>query len=330
MLTALFLSRLQFAFTISFHIIFPSFTIGLAAWLAVLEGLHLATARPVYRRLFDFWLKIFGVAFGLGVVSGVVMGFEFGTNWSRLSEATGPIQGPLLSYETFTAFALEASFFGMLIFGRPRVSPALYFLSTLMVALGTTFSAFWIMVNNSWMQAPTGYELRHGVFVPTDWHAIIFSPVVWVRFPHMLIAAYLTGAFCVAATGAWYKLRNTYAAESGVMLRMGLYLAALLVPVQLLFGHLNGDYVHEKQPAKFAAIEARWHDEQPAAEVLIAIPDLASESNRFELKIPYLGSLIATNTLTSKEVGLTSFPPEERPPVASHFSLSGSWLAAAC
>lgn len=319
MFTALFLSRLQFAFTISFHIIFPSFTIGLAAWLAVLEGMHLVTARPVYRRLFDFWLKIFGVAFGLGVVSGVVMGFEFGTNWSRLSEATGPIQGPLLSYETFTAFALEASFFGMLIFGRARVSPALYFLSTLMVALGTTFSAFWIMVNNSWMQAPVGYQLQNGIFVPTDWYAIIFSPVVWVRFPHMLIAAYLTGAFCVAATGAWYRLRNTYAVESAVMLRMGLYLAAIVVPLQLFFGHLNGDFVHEKQPAKFAAIEGRWHDEQPAAEVLIAIPDPVSESNRFELKIPYLGSLIATMTLNSKEVGLTSFPREERPPVLIPF-----------
>jgi cytochrome d ubiquinol oxidase subunit I len=171
--------------------------------------MHLVTARPVYRRLFDFWLKIFGVAFGMGVVSGIVMGFEFGTNWSRLAEATGPIQGPLITYETFTAFALEASFFGVLIFGRPRVSPVVYFFSTLMVALGTTFSAFWIMVNNSWMQAPVGYQIQDGVFVPTDWAAIIFSPVVWVRFPHMLIAAYLTGAFCVAATGAWYKLRNS-------------------------------------------------------------------------------------------------------------------------
>ena len=215
-MTALFLSRLQFAFTVSFHIIFPSFTIGLAAWLCVLEGLHLVTRSPVYRRLFDFWLKIFGVAFGLGVVSGIVLGFEFGTNWSQLSEATGPIQGPLLSYETFTAFALEASFFGVLIFGRPRVSRVLYFFSTLMVALGTTFSAFWIMVNNSWMQAPVGFELQNGVYVPTDWSAIIFSSVVWVRFPHMLIAAYLTGAFCVAATGAWYRLRNAHAMEAGI------------------------------------------------------------------------------------------------------------------
>ena len=318
-LTALFLSRLQFAFTVSFHIIFPSFTIGLAAWLAVLEGLHLTTERPVYRRLFDFWLKIFGLAFGLGVVSGIVMGFEFGTNWSRLSEASGPIQGPLLSYESFTAFALEASFFGVLIFGRARVRPLNYFLATLMVALGTTFSAFWIMVNNSWMQAPVGYAVQNGAFVPTDWSAIIFSPVVWVRFPHMLLAAYLTGAFCVAATGAWYRLRNTYGAEARVMLRMGLSLAALLVPVQLFFGHLNGDYVHERQPAKFAAIEGRWHDEQPAAEVMIALPDEASESNRIEIAVPVLGSLIATMTFDSKEVGLTDFPKAERPPVAIPF-----------
>jgi cytochrome d ubiquinol oxidase subunit I len=318
-LTALLLSRLQFAFTVTFHIIFPSFTIGLAAWLCVLEGLHLVTARPVYRRLFDFWLKIFGVAFGMGVVSGIVMGFEFGTNWSQLAEATGPIQGPLITYETFTAFALEASFFGVLIFGRPLVSPVLYFFSTLMVALGTTFSAFWIMVNNSWMQAPVGYQIRNGAFVPTDWAAIIFSPVVWVRFPHMLIAAYLTGAFCVAATGAWYRLRNTYATEARVMLRMGLFLAAVLVPVQLFFGHLNGEYVHDLQPAKFAAIEARWHDEQPAAEVLIAIPDAATETNHLEFKIPYLGSLIATMRLDSKEVGLTDFPRSDRPPVAIPF-----------
>jgi cytochrome d ubiquinol oxidase subunit I len=317
--TALFLSRLQFAFTVSFHIIFPSFTIGLAAWLTVLEACHLVTGKPVYRRLFEFWLKIFGVTFGLGVVSGIVLAFEFGMNWSRLSEVTGPIQGPLLTYESFTAFALEASFFGVLIAGRNRVRPVVYLLSTMMVALGTTFSAFWIMVNNSWMQAPVGYIMQNGVFVPTDWKAIIFSPVVWVRFPHMLIAAYLTGAFCVAATGAWYRLNDKFAVEGMLMLRMGLFLAAILVPVQLFMGHLNGDYVHERQPAKFAAIEGRWHDEQPAGEVLIAFPDAANEANRFELKIPYLGSLIASMRLDSKETGLTSFAREDRPPVAIPF-----------
>jgi cytochrome bd ubiquinol oxidase subunit I len=317
--TALLLSRLQFAFTISFHIIFPSFTIGLAAWLTVLEILHLKTGRSAYQRLFEFWLKIFGVAFGLGVVSGVVMAFQFGTNWSELAKMSGPIQGPLLSYETFTAFALEASFFGVLVFGRSRVPPWFYLLSTAMVALGTTLSAFWIMINNSWMQAPVGYVLENGAFVPNDWAKIIFNSVVWVRFPHMLLASYLTGAVCVAATGAWHLLRGEYLAESKIMLRMGLFLAAALLPIQLLFGHLVGDYVHDYQPAKFAAIEARWHDEQPAGEVLIAIPDTAAQTNKYEVKIPILGSIIASMSLNSKEVGLTDFAPQDRPPVLIPF-----------
>src|SRR5271170_2141937 len=318
-LTALLLSRIQFAFTISFHIIFPSFTIGLAAWLTILEALHLTTGRPAYRVVFEFWLKIFGVAFGLGVVSGVVMVFQFGTNWDVLARRSGPIQGVLLSYETFTAFFLEASFFGILVFGRSRVRPWFYLFSTAMVALGTTLSAFWIMVNNSWMQVPTGYVVDNGAFVPDDWVKILFSPVVWVRFPHMLLASYLTGAFCVAATGAWYLLRREFSAEAHIMLRMGLLLAALLVPVQIFFGHLTGDYVHDDQPAKFAAIEGRWHDEQPAGEVLIALPDPAAETNLYEIKIPILGSLIGSMSFTSKEVGLTDFPPQNRPPVAIPF-----------
>jgi cytochrome d ubiquinol oxidase subunit I len=315
----LLLSRIQFAFTISFHIIFPAFTIGLAAWLTVLEALYLATARASYRMLFEFWLKIFGIAFGLGVVSGIVMAFQFGTNWSVLARMTGPIQGPLLSYETFTAFTLEAGFFGVLLFGRPRVPPWFYLFSTAMVALGTALSAFWIMANNSWMQLPVGYVIENGAFVPTDWMKIIFNSVVWVRFPHMLFGAFLTGAFCVAATGAWYLLRKVHIAEAHIMLRMGLFLAAVLLPIQIFFGHLVGDYVHDYQPAKFAAIEGRWHDEQPAGEVLFGIPDAAAEANRYELKIPVLGSLIASMTLTSKEVGLTSFPPEDRPPVLIPF-----------
>jgi cytochrome d ubiquinol oxidase subunit I len=318
-MTALLLSRIQFAFTISFHIIFPAFTIGLAAWLAILEALHLTTGRAVYRVIFQFWLKIFGVAFGLGVVSGIVMAFQFGTNWSELSKMSGPIQGPLLMYETFTAFMLEATFFGVLIYGRSRVPPWFYLFSTAMVAVGTTFSAFWIMVNNSWMQVPVGYVVQNGMYVPDDWTRIIFNSVVWSRFPHMLLAAYLTGAFCVAATGAWYLLRRKYHAEAHIMLGMGLGLAAVLVPIQIFFGHLNGDYIHEYQPAKFAAIEGRWHDEQPAGEVLIAIPDEATETNLYEVKIPVLGSIIGSMSLTSKEVGLTSFPPQDRPPVLIPF-----------
>jgi cytochrome d ubiquinol oxidase subunit I len=291
-MTALLLSRIQFAFTISFHIIFPAFTIGLAAWLAILEALHLTTGRPVYRAIFEFWLKIFGMAFGLGVVSGIVMAFQI---------------------------MLEATFFGVLIYGRSRVPAWFYLFSTAMVALGTTFSAFWIMINNSWMQVPVGYVVQNGMFVPDDWTKIIFNSVVWSRFPHMLLAAYLTGAFCVAATGAWYLLRRRYHAEAHIMLGMGLGLAALLVPAQIFFGHLNGDYIHEYQPAKFAAIEGRWHDEQPAGEVLIAIPDEATETNLYEVKIPVLGSLIGSLSLTSKEVGLTDFPPQERPPVLIPF-----------
>src|SRR5205814_4039897 len=247
-LTALLLSRLQFAFTISFHIIFPSFTIGLAAWLTVLEALYLRTGRPAYRQVFEFWLKVFGVAFGLGVVSGIVMAFQFGTNWSVLSRMSGPIQGPLLLYETFTAFFLEASFFGILLFGRSRVPPWFYLFSTAMVALGTTFSAFWIMVNNSWMQVPSGYVMQNGSFVPNDWSKILFNSVVWSRFPHMLLASYLTGAFCVAATGAWYMLRKLYHAEARIMLRMGLGLAPVRMPIPLLFGRLPGGYVTTYQP----------------------------------------------------------------------------------
>jgi len=318
--TALLLSRIQFAFTITFHIIFPSFTIGLAAWLTVLEALRLATGRPVYRVLFDFWLKIFGVAFGMGVVSGIVMAFQFGTNWSVLSKMSGPIQGPLLMYETFTAFMLEATFFGVLIFGRSRVPPWFYLFSTAMVALGTTFSAFWIMVNNSWMQVPVGYVTENGAFVPDNWTKIIFNFVVWVRFPHMLLASYLTGAFCVAATGAWYVLRRDYHAESQVMLRMGLGLAAVLIPIQLFFGHLCGEYVNTYQPSKMAAIEARWNDEKPASEVLIGWPDVENRRNLYAITLPPpFGSLIDSDSLTAGETGLNSIPRENWPPVLIPF-----------
>jgi len=319
-ISALFLSRLQFAFTVSFHIIFPAFTVGLAAWLTVLNAMYLATGRHTYKRLSDFWLKIFAIAFGLGVVTGIVMAFQFGTNWSELSMRTGPIQGPLLGYESFTAFALEASFFGVMMFGRGRVPPWLYLFACAMVTLGTSLSSFWIMVNNSWMQWPVGYEIRPDfVFVPTDWHAIIFSPVVWVRFPHMILAAYVTTSFCVAATGAWYLIERRLHAEGIAMMRMGLGLAAFLVPLQIFFGHLTGDYVHDKQPAKFAAIEGRWENQKPASEVLIAWPDEEAETNSYQIAIPYLGSLIGSMSFSSEEVGLKSFPLDQRPPVLIPF-----------
>ena len=318
--TALFLSRIQFAFTVGYHILFPAFTVGLAAWLSLLEIMSQTTGNPVYRRLFDLWLRVFGLAFGMGVVTGIVLAFEFGTNWSELSLRTGAIQGPLLAYESFTAFALEASFFGVVIFGRDKVPPLFFLFACLMVTLGTTLSSFWIMVNNSWMQLPSGFDVgAGGVFRPTDWSAIIFSPAVQVRFPHMVLAAYVTTAFCVASTGAWYLLRTKSPSEGRAMMAMGLGLAAILVPVQLFVGHLAGDLVHDLQPAKFAAIEGRWENEKPASEILLAIPDEAGERNLFAVAIPYLGSLIGSESLDSEEIGIKSFPPDLRPPMLIPF-----------
>ena len=309
------LSRIQFAFAISFHIIFPSFTIGLAAWLATLEGMSLATGNPAYRRLFDFWLKVFAVAFGMGVVSGIVMAFQFGTNWSELAHRAGPIQGPLLGYESFTAFLLEATFLGVVLFGRARVPCWAYFASCCLLALGTTFSAFWIMANNTWMQVPVGSELIDGRYVPTGWKLILGSWVLWVRFPHMLLGAYLTTAFCIAATGAWYLLRRIHRQEAAAMLNMALGLAAVLVPVQIALGHLNGEYTAEYQVSKFTAIEGRWQTEQPAQLILFAIADPDNERNLFEIAVPYLGSFVDTGTFTSKEPSIVTVPRELRPPM---------------
>ncbi|KAA0997383.1 cytochrome ubiquinol oxidase subunit I [Paraburkholderia panacisoli] len=313
------LSRVQFGFVISFHIIFPAFTIGLAAWLATIEGARLVTGNALYRRVFDFWRPIFAVSFGMGVVTGIVMAFQFGTNWGVLAVKTGSIQGPLLGYEGFTAFMLEATFFGVLLLGRNRVSPWFYFFSCCMVALGTMFSSFWILANNSWMQVPLGHTIVDGKIVPANWMQIVFGPVQMVRWPHMLLAAFLTSAMCVAATGAWYLLRGVHRDEGRVMLHWGLALVAVVIPVQLFFGHLTGEYVLKHQPAKFAAIEARWKNQQPADEVLFAIPDEANERNLYAITVPRLGSFIASGNFTSAEVGLESFPREDRPPVLIPF-----------
>ena len=313
------LSRIQFAFVVTFHIIFPAFTIGLAAWLATIETVRLVTGKPLYRRLFDFWLKVFAVSFGMGVVSGIVMAFQFGTNWAVLAERSGPIQGPLLGYEAFTAFLLEATFFGVMLLGRSRVAPAFYCFACWMVSLGTMASSFWILANNSWMQVPVGHEVIDGLIVPVDWLAIVLGPVQLVRWPHMLLAAFLTTGMCVIATGAWYVLRDVHRAEARAMLHWGLGLVAVLIPVQLFFGHLVGLYVLEHQPVKFAAIEARWQTQQPASEVLMAWPDEANKTNRFAIDVPKLGSFIASGDWTSRETGLEAFPEEDWPPVAIPF-----------
>src|SRR5262245_10856773 len=213
-LDPVFLSRVQFAFVVSFHIIFPAFTIGLAAWLATIEGMRLATGDPIYRRVFDFWLKVFALSFGMGVVSGIVMAFQFGTNWSVMAERTGAIQGPLLGYEGFTAFLLEATFFGLMLLGRNRVPPWVYFLSCCIVSVGTMMSSFWILANNSWMQVPVGHVIVDGRIVPSDWWAIVAGKVMMVRWPHMLLAAFITTVMCVIATGAWFTLRGKSVPEA--------------------------------------------------------------------------------------------------------------------
>ena len=318
-LDPVFLSRIQFAFVISFHIIFPAFTMGLAAWLATIEGMRLATGNPLYRRVFDFWLRVFALSFGMGVVTGIVMAFQFGTNWGVLAEKVGAIQGPLLGYEAFTAFLLEATFFGVVLLGRARVSPRFYFFSCCMVALGTMFSSFWILANNSWMQVPVGHAIVDGRIIPADWYQIVLGPVQLVRWQHMLLAAFLTSAMSISATGAWYLLRGVHRTEGRMMLHWGLGLVAVLVPLQMFFGHLAGLNVREYQPAKFAAIEARWRTQQPASEVLLAIPDAQNERNLYAIEVPGLGSFVASGNWTSRETGLEEFPREDRPPVLIPF-----------
>ncbi|MEE9290843.1 MAG: cytochrome ubiquinol oxidase subunit I, partial [Alphaproteobacteria bacterium] len=318
-LDPLILSRVQFGFVIAFHIIFPSFTIGLASWLAVLEGQWLRTGDARYRDLYRFWTKIFAVAFGMGVVSGIVMSFQFGTNWSRFSTATGNILGPLLNYEVLTAFFLEAGFLGIMLFGWNRVGPKVHFMATLMVAAGTLVSTFWILSANSWMHTPQGYELRDGVFFPVDWFAIVFNPSFPYRLVHMVTAAYLTTAFVAVGVGAWYLVRERFIREARTMVSMGLGLIAVAAPLQIVFGDLHGLNVLEYQPAKLAAMEGHWETRRGAPLILFAWPDAAAETNRMEIGIPRLGSLILTHDLDGEIKGLKAWPRDQRPPVAIVF-----------
>ena len=314
------LARIQFAFTIAFHIIFPSFTIGLASYLAVIEGLWLRTGKPVYRELYKFWVKIFAVSFGMGVVSGVVLSFQFGTNWSLFSEMTGNVLGPLLGYEVLTAFFLEASFLGIMLFGWDKVGPRLHFASTCIVAGGTLMSAFWILSANSWMQTPAGFEMRDGVFFATSWLEVIFNPSFPYRFVHMVLAAYLTTSLVVASVASLHLLRNTQPAHARVMMKMAMGFLAIVVPLQILAGHEHGAQVHRDQPIKLAAMEGHWETyEREAPLVLFAIPDQDGERNRFELAVPKIGSLIVTNSFEGEIKGLKEWPAEDRPPVGIVF-----------
>ena len=314
-LEALDLARIQFAFTVSFHILFPAITIGLASYLAVLEGLWLKSGNNVYRDLYHFWSKIFAVNFGMGVVSGLVMAYQFGTNWSRFSDFAGAITGPLLTYEVLTAFFLEAGFLGVMLFGWNRVGRGLHFFSTAMVALGTLVSTFWILASNSWMHTPQGHEIIDGRVIPMDWLAVIFNPSFPYRLAHMATAAFVATAFFVGASAAWHLLRGRDNPAIRKMLSMAMWMALIVAPVQAVIGDFHGLNTLEHQPAKIAAIEGHWENEpgKPTPLILFGLPDMEAETTRYKIEIPALGSLILTHSLDKQVPALKEFAPEDRP-----------------
>jgi cytochrome d ubiquinol oxidase subunit I len=313
-LSALDLARFQFAFTVSAHIIFPAFSIGLASYLAVLEGLWLATGKDLYLQVFNFWLRIFAVAFGMGVVSGIVMSYQFGTNWSVFSDKTGPVLGPLMGYEVLTAFFLEAGFLGVMLFGLKRVGPTLHFVATLMVAIGTLMSAFWILSVNSWMHTPRGHGINSsGQFIPLDWWAIVFNPSFPYRLVHMVLAAYLTTAFVVGAVGAYHLLKDKTSQSAALMFSMALWMATVVTPVQILAGDLHGINTLEHQPAKIAAMEGLYETKAGAPLVLFGWPDSTAGKTLYSVEVPKLGSFILTHDWNGTVKGLKEWPKSEWP-----------------
>lgn len=313
------LARIQFGFTVGFHILFPTLTIGLAWFLVVVEALGLKTGNPVYRRLYRFWVKLFALGFGVGVVSGVVLSYQFGTNFSRFSQRTGPVLGPLLSAEVLTAFFVEAGFIGVMLFGWNKVGPRLHFLATVLVALGTLNSAFWILVANSWMHTPAGTELVDGRFIVRDWWAVIFNPSMPYRIAHMVSASFLTAALVVAGVSALWLLRRSHEGAARRGLAMGLGLAAILAPLQIFIGDQHGLNVREHQPVKVAAMEGLWRTTRCAPLLLLAWPDQARQQNRFEIAVPCGASLILTHDPQGEVQGLNIVPPADQPPVAPVF-----------
>ena len=312
---ALLLSRLQFAFTIAFHIVFPSFTIGLASYLAVLEGAWLATGREAFLRLYLFWVKVFALSFGMGVVSGVVLSYQIGTNWSVFSAKAGPVLGPLLAFEVLTAFFLEASFLGVMLFGWKKVGRGLHFASTALVAFGTLVSAFWIISANSWMQHPVSFTHdAAGRMIAVDWWKVIFSPTFPSRYAHMVLAAYLTTALVVGAASAFQLLKRPGQAESKIALRMAIGMFALVAPLQLLVGDISGKLAERVQPAKIAAVEGFWETRTEQPFHIIAWPDRALQANRFEVSIPKVGSWLMTGDPEARVPGLKAFPRADQPP----------------
>ncbi|AJR08360.1 cytochrome ubiquinol oxidase subunit I [Photobacterium gaetbulicola] len=310
------LARFQFAFTVSFHIIFPAFTIGLASYLAVLEGLYLKTGKHKYIELYQYWIKIFAISFGMGVVSGIVMSYQFGTNWSVFSDKTGPVLGPLMGYEVFTAFFLEAGFLGVMLFGMNRVGKKLHFMSTVIVAIGTLMSAFWILSVNSWMQTPAGYSINElGQFIPEDWWAVVFNPSFPYRLVHMVLAAFLTTAFVVGGVGAYHLLKSQNNHLARTMFSMALWMAAIVTPIQIVVGDMHGLNTFEHQPAKVAAMEGHYETQQGAPLILFGLPNEETKEVDYKIAIPHLGSLILTHEWNGEVTGLDAFPEDEHPPV---------------
>jgi cytochrome bd ubiquinol oxidase subunit I len=312
---ALLLSRIQFAFTIGFHILFPTLTIGLSGFLVLVEAQWLRSGDPAWRTLYRFWVKLFALNFGMGVVTGVVLEYELGTNFAGYIRATGNVLGPLLGYEVLSAFFLEAGFLGIMIFGWNRVGPRLHMLATTLVGIGTLISAFWILAANSWMQTPQGYRLVDGVFYVTDFRQVIFNPSFPYRFVHMVTAAYLTTAFVVAAVSAWRALHGDRGPVTRRGLAYGIGLAAFLAPLQIVIGDQHGLEVLAYQPMKVAAMEGLWQTTRGAPMLVFAVPDQAQAANRYEIGIPNLASLYLTHELEGEVKGLTEVPAADRPNV---------------
>lgn len=317
---AILVARFQFAFTIAFHIVFPALSIGLASFLLVLEALWLKTKRDIYRRVFRYWIKVFSLVFGMGVVSGIVMSYQFGSNWSVFADKTGPILGPLLGYEVLSAFFLEAGFLGVMLFGSNKVGKRWHFFSTLMVATGTILSGFWILSANSWMQTPAGYEINAvGQFVATNWFDVIFNPSFPYRFVHMMLAAFLSTAFLVAGVSAWHLLKDKTNSTAKLMFSMSMWMALIVAPIQIIAGDMHGLNTLENQPMKIAAMEGHFESHDGAPLILFGIPNTETEKVDYEVSIPKLGSLILTHDVNGHINGLEAYPKKDWPNVVLIF-----------
>ncbi len=308
MLTTVILSRIQFGFTIGFHILFPTLNIGLAVFICILEGIWLKTKNLEYLRLCKYWTKIFALTFGMGVVSGVVLSYELGTNFGGFTKASGEVLGPLFAYEVLSAFFLEAGFLGIMLFGWKKVTPRTHYAATLLVTMGTLISAFWIMSANSWMQTPSGFDIQGSKFIVHQWADVIFNPSFIPRFIHMLLASMLTASFVIAGVASWYLLKNIHINMAKPSLAIAIGIASIVGPLQLFIGDMVGLRVYHYQPLKTAAMEGNWNTMQGAPLILFAIPDVSQGKNLFQLSIPYGASLINTHSLNGTLIGLNSVP----------------------